>query len=410
MKTWIVITPSLLMAVLLFSGCDHPQKDPDSLYKTLNAHSLVLPVSPKGDITIPSGFLDDLMAGSRVILTGEGHGISANYPLRRAFLLYLKDRVDLDYLLLELGPSQAGVLNQYLKTGDTELLDRLYAYWEGTYEWTQESYAFWPFVYAFNQTLPVNERLVCVGIDVEHQPAHAVTYLKSLLPEKEAPLLIAKHIQGVRLYPENQANGFDLGTKLSTSIKANPKTYKDFLGEAFFEFKIVTDSLEAARQAYASRQSDGNRTAFSQIRDKQMYDNFLAYHGRLRDGTYWGHFGTAHIFKKRTDHVDWFGAHLQKKTSPVADCVLSILFGYNGGERMSKKFPGYFTSPIPRLSPGPLDFHRGPEPVLIDLHQFTSRALAHPSIISRVPGANTDYVDCLLLIKDATATVPLFIK
>ncbi|MCF7972715.1 MAG: erythromycin esterase family protein [Phycisphaerae bacterium] len=407
MHSWIPSISLCLGAMFLASGCDQSQKAPDFPQKALRAHSLVFQTSPEGDITIPSGCLDHLVTGQEVILTGEGHGMSVNYQLRRAFLTYLKDRIDLDYLLLEVGPSQAGTLNHYLKTGDTGLLDALYRYWEGTYEWTQESYDSWPYVYAFNQTLPLTRRLVCVGIDVEHQPAHAVAYLKGLMPDVNCPAQIALAIQRVRQSLDDPTDCFDVGSQLCASMAEHTQVYRDYLGDAFFEFQRVTDSIEAARQAYSARQSDGDRTAFSQLRDRQMFDNFVAYHEHLPPGTFWGHFGTAHVFKKSTDGVTWLAASLQAKDSPVADHVLSIYFAYQGGERMTRRSPGYGTSVNPVLSPELLDFHAGPDPVLIDLLQLHSKVRTHPMMASLGAAASTPYVDCLLLIKDPSPTEPL---
>lgn len=396
---------SLLLGVLLGGACrsDHTER----LQAYLRRNSAVVPSAPDGTFEIPSGILDEGLERYGVILTGERHGMAINYQLRRAFLSYLKQAVDIRYLLLEWGPSQAGTLNRYLETGEATLLDEMYSYCKGTYEWTQESYAFWQSVYAFNSALPASERLVCVGIDIEHQSRYALAYLKTLLPDNAAPEKIASQIDLVRGFSRDDTTHFDVAAELWADVKASTRDYRRYMGEDFLEFELVVESMVAARDAYRARQSDGGRVAFQQLRERAMYTSFLQQYNRLPAGVYWGHFGDAHIFRKSSGNVEWLGVHLEGDDSPVAGRVLSITFAYEDCTAMVRRGGAYGTSTARNALPGLFDFYEGSDPILFKLTGDSSPARFYQVVLHGEPGGSAEYFDYLLLIRGATPTHPL---
>lgn len=395
---------SLLLGVLL--GCAWRSDDAGRMQIYLKRNGAVVPSAPDGTLEIPAGVLDGVIDRYRVILTGETHGMAINFRLRRAFLSYLKQAVHIKYLLLELGPSQAGTLNRYLETGDTGLLDEMYSYLKGTYEWTKESYAFWQSVYAFNSALPPSERLTCVGIDIEHQAGYALAYLKTLLPSDAPPERIGPQIDLVRAFSRD-ATYFKVAAELSSGIEADEEDYQRYLGEDFFEFKLIVESMLAARDAYRARQSDAGDTAFRQLRDRAMYTNFVQLYGRLPPGVYWGHFGHGHVFHKSSDDTEWLGAHLECDGSPVAGRVLSILFAYEDCTAMTRSGRTYGTSPAGNVRPGLFGFYEGSDPILFKLIGVGSPAYSYQVVMQGEPGGSAEYFDYLLLIRNATPTLPL---
>lgn len=395
----------LLLCVLFGGACrgDHTKR----LQAYLRRNSAAVRSAPDGTLRIPSGILDEGIDRYKVILTGERHGMAANYQLRRAFLSYLPQAANVRYLLLELGPSQAGTLNRYLETGDTALLDEMYSYCRGTYEWTQESYAFWENVYAFNSALPASKRLVCVGIDIEHQAKHALAHLKTLLPRDVPAERIASQVNRVRGFSRDDTTHFDIAAELLAGIAANEGDYARYLGDDFFAFRLVVESMVAARDAYGARQTSGGRAAFRQLRDRAMYANFLQQYKRLPAGVYWGHFGDAHIFRKSSQNTDWLGVHLERDDSPVAGRVLSISYAYEDCTAMTRSGGSYGTSAAGNVLPGLFDFYEGSEPILFKLNGEGSPARSYQVVLHGEPGGSAEYFDYLLLVRGATPTTPL---
>lgn len=377
----------------------------------LRRNSAVVLSAPDGTFKIPSGILDDGIDRYRIILTGEVHGMAINYRLRRAFLSYLKKTVDFKYLLLERGPSLAGTLNRYLETGDTTLLDEMYSYFKGTCEWTQESYALWQHIYAFNSALPPEKRLTCVGIDIEHLGGYSLAYLRTLLPDDIPPERISAQIDLIPAFSRDDTTHFDIVAKLWASIEANTPAYERYLGEDFFEFKLIVENMVAAREAYRARQGDGGITAFQRLRDRSMYTNFLQQYERLPAGVYWGHFGHGHIFHKRSEDIDWLGVHLESDGSPVAGRVLSITFAYENSTAMIRRGGGYGTmGPVGDAKPGLFDFYEGPDPILFKLNGKDPPACSSQLVTRVESGGSAEYFDYLLLIRGATPTQPLHVS
>jgi len=401
---WCLLVSSLL-GVPSVASCRNDAMR--SMRAYLAPNSIVIPSAADGAFEIPAHAFKDTIDGYDVILTGETHGMAINYALRRAFLSYLKEAIDIKYLLLELAPSRAAVLNRYLETGDAALLDEMYSYAKGTYEWTQESYAFWQEVYAFNRTLAPERRLTCVGVDIEHQAAHALAHLRTLLPDGAPPAQISSTIARIRAFTRDDTTGFDVAAMLSASIETDEERYERYLGENLFDFRLTVESMLAARAAYGARRSGGGRVAFRRLRDAAMYANFVQFHDRLPAGRYWGHFGGSHIFHRSSEDTEWFGALLESDDSPVAGGVLSIYFAYERCTAMIRNGGAYGTSPAANVLPGLFDFYGGSRPVLFKLTGKNSPARHYQAVLHSDPGGSAEYFDYLVLIRNATPTRPL---
>ena len=195
--------------------------------------------------------------------------------------------------------------------------------------------------------------------------------------------------------------------ELWAGIEGNREDYARFLGEAFLEFRLVVESMLAARDAYRARQADRGGATWQQLRERTMYANFLQQYNRLPAGVYWGHFGHSHIFRKRSENTEWFGVRLEGDGSPVAGRVLSILFAYEDCTAMTRSGSSYGTSSAGNVLPGLFDFYEGSDPILFRLTGEGSPARFYQVVLHGEPGGSAEYFDYLLLIRGATPTVPL---
>lgn len=87
--------------------------------------------------------LDKDLEGKEIIFTAEFHGMKSNMELELKFFKYLKEKTNFKYYLCELPYSQGLMLNKFLETGDTDILDKLYIHSKGTYAYTKDSYDRW---------------------------------------------------------------------------------------------------------------------------------------------------------------------------------------------------------------------------------------------------------------------------
>jgi len=273
--------------------------------------------------------LDSSVKGKEVFLTGENHATNANAELELEFLKYFYNEAGVRYYLQELSPSDAAFLNEYLETGNEEILREVFAPFEGTAGWTQENYEKYRQVYAFNRSLPENEKIRFVGVDLEHQIANAYRYLYWALPETEAPSEIAPIIDKLKVTYQEADLGHssadweqlrNLALELQDSIKANYGVYQNYLGDKFFEFELVVENT-----LYGIDFHYGNYKDDVKFREKVIYDNFKKQYEQLGEGAFYGQFGGYHVVQQ-DDH---FAGYLNNSAdSPVKGKVLSIRYLY----------------------------------------------------------------------------------
>ena len=124
---------------------------------------------------------NNAVQGKSIFLLGSYYGVGYNHDIRMKALKYFKKESNFKYLIIETGHSTAHYLNSYLATGNTDTLDYVFSSLEGTLYWTRERYDFFKELYEFNNSLSEDDKITCVGIDVEQVLVHAIDYLNQFL-------------------------------------------------------------------------------------------------------------------------------------------------------------------------------------------------------------------------------------
>jgi hypothetical protein len=228
-----------------------------------------------------------------LFLVGESHGVAENYSLMYDLTLWFHKQ-GVRYHLAEYGYSHGQMVNRYLETGDRGILDELFAHLEGTAAWSKETYQFYERIYQYNQGLPREQRIIMVGIDIEHQPRTAVNYLRRLAWEAgpapsnlAGPGLLANPPEGdVRL----------LTTALLEDLEAKERQYRLWLGREFFSFQMTVRNI----QNYIASNAE-DRQDFDRIREEAIYSNFLAVASHLPPGKFFGQWGMEHVYQRLAD-------------------------------------------------------------------------------------------------------------
>ncbi|MFA6939828.1 MAG: hypothetical protein WCQ54_02450 [Clostridiaceae bacterium] len=285
-----------------------------------------------------SGFnlLDKDITKSDVILTGEAHAISKNYQVKLSMIKYLNEKYKLKYLLEEIGYSQSCFINQYLKTGDESKLKLVFNNLKGTAAWSKEYYDFFIKLREYNLTLPESERIIAIGIDIEHQIGTALIYLNSILPESEPIHEIKPYITDFKDgYKKKNTNAvIKAAVNLQNNIKADSRDYEKYLGDKYFDFSIVLDNIINSKNAYAS-----NSVNFESIREPGIYSNFKRIYSNLPKGKYFGEFGMEHVYQNICNSYmgdkSRFAMYLNSSDSPIKGKVLSIAYAYQNCKMMT---------------------------------------------------------------------------
>lgn len=266
--------------------------------------------------------LDDELEGKNIILSGEIHGVAANQKLEGKLIRYIKGKTNFKYLLEEISYSGAYFINKYLETGDIEILKDVFNAWQGTYAYTKDKFKLYEELYEYNQSLPEEDRIILVGVDIEHQPKLSFDYIKDILPEEESPEKIETVINDLK--HKNSVYYEDI----LDSLNNNREIYMDYLGDDYIGFSLVVENMKNSRIAYDARDENWN-----QVRDEMMYNNFEILDDNLDDGIYFGQWGMQHIFQEEFDDVDWFASRINN-TEKYKGKILSINFWYDDCKQM----------------------------------------------------------------------------
>lgn len=287
-----------------------------------------------GDLAI----LDEDIIDKEIFFTGEIHGIKANSALHMKFLKYFKEKTDFKYYLSEYSYSNAHFFNKFLETGDTNILKAIFKELKGSYTWNKDSYKFWIDLYEYNNILSKERRIQIVGVDIELQPITAYRYWLDVLPLEKPPVEINKTIDNIiNAFNKLDQTGFgsiyEAAKDLKKDMDSKEKIYREYLGDNYFGFKMVTINLLNYEKASKNKR---NQVDWNNTRDKMIYENFELIERRLPNGKYFGQWGINHGFQSKEKDIKWFATLLNDKKSKFKDKILSIAFNYDNSKQMGK--------------------------------------------------------------------------
>ncbi|MTI96789.1 MAG: erythromycin esterase family protein [Firmicutes bacterium] len=378
----------ILILTLTVSGCSSAAGN----YLKENKSTLDMN-SPDLELLTPD------LADTEIILAGEYHAVAGNFTAKYGLMTTLHKEAGIRYLLCEMGHGIAGLLNQYMETGKAETLDFIFEELKGSGAWSIEHREFWERLREYNLQQPKDERIIVIGIDVEHQFRAALYYLTTLNGADELPLL-----QDIKLQDWDDFTNFVFELQKERANK--PEKYSDALAEDLFYFDDVVENL-VNRIAVAEADQQA-----MYIREQAMYENFLKFHEHLPAGKYFGQFGMAHVFQEQCasdmEGVERLAMYLQRDDSPVRDQVISIAYIYINSKMSSWQndyrelaVQDQFTDTRPVERQASADF------TLFKLNSAESPYAEEPLLIpGPYRGVTTDYFQYVLAIKNSPATTP----
>jgi hypothetical protein len=315
---------SFLFVILLSFFDSRAQDDiSDSTKWSSFVHPLVL----KGDSNFLSFEpLDSVVSQYQFFFTGEEHRKKVNTQLQLNFLLYLHQKANVRNLIVEGGYSYGYLLNSYLESGNERILDKALAVAPICPENMRIMYRA---IRRYNQELEQEDRIKVVGIDLEHSPELSLQVLHGLLPEKEFPRKIRKHLEKVqklhrsRYIDDNQVAR--MFKRLAKKMDDEPSLFEDYFEEDFPLAKMVVMNTVAA---YDFNWFSTMLSAKGwESREKQMFENFLTVQGELQAGGCFAQFGALHT--QLSEAISWefptIARRLNEETaSPVKGEVMAI--------------------------------------------------------------------------------------
>ncbi len=358
-------------------------KMPENI-KNENVETKYHKISVNSNITDDLNILDMDLEDKQIIFTAEYHGIKSNKELEIKFLKYVKEQTNFKYLLLEMPYSQALKINEFLDTGDTAILDELFKYSKGTSAYAKENYDMWLSIYKYNSSLDENNKIMAIGVDVEHQVSNAVRIMRELIPSSEASKEIEDTINILKNYSDI------VNIKSSHEDLLNrAELFKEYFKEKYFNIEMIVRNI---KNLYYVRE---DMNLFDERRDKIMYENFMDIYETIEDGIFYGQWGHNHTYQSEENGLKWFAAYLNEEK--FKDKILTIAYAYNNCKYMGKTEDGgymtenfdYFSADIPVAG----DRETA---ILFDIRDKASKYHEY-----------SKYYQYMLVISDSEATTPL---
>lgn len=280
-----------------------------------------------------AAFFDSSFFQNRLFLIGERHGMAETYDFEWEVLQLIKERTNFRYYLAETGYSSSWLLNRYLKTGREHFLRQAIYPSFGSYGWNQERYQRWQHIYQLNQTLPEEDRIRVLGVDLEHQPEQAVRHLSYLLKQSNYPRGTFPALDSFLVMDStgrwSLIQLYRLALQFQMQMKTDSAGTCSTLGDICWEVQHITQNLiEIWNLRHAKR--------WNQYRESVIFGNFreLYLHRQLQGQTFFGLWGRDHIYQAPNKDLCWFACRVQQSELPISDHIVSLNAYYTNSKQM----------------------------------------------------------------------------
>ena len=193
------------------------------------------------------------------VLAEHWHNIKGVPAATLSLLKFLHANGNTRVLAIEQGASVAFMINAYLQSGDTTMLQHIT---RNTMFWAKEHREFFKALYSFNAALPPKDRVIVKSIDIEYKMESAIFVINQLLQERDVPLPLQSTLGAFKeLYEQSKEHreSFDglaimfyydrdliqqLIIKTINDLEANEKSYADFFGTDYEPFRSMIYDMD----------------------------------------------------------------------------------------------------------------------------------------------------------------------
>lgn len=288
---------------------------------------------------------------TKVFLAGEYHGLVASVEARKAMINCLASNTDVRGILFEYGFGAGILIDQYLQTGDEDLLEMFMNQASGTFMGRVEERDFLQWLRAYNADLPSDKRLRAFGVDVDHQTYLALYALNQLVEQHGAvPDAIAGAISSISTElkghtstesPKDLLNSAAF-SNLRSALDEQPQACSKFFGDDLSTVEMLCTSHERAVEYHAMSDSSQLETG---LRDQWMAKAFAFVREANPTMNFFGQLGYAHTMQSPTktqantqvgdlDSCMPF-ATLLNEDSSLSGKICTIQYAYASGDQLA---------------------------------------------------------------------------
>ena len=284
-RSWFGRLAVLCLTTALVLGAGHVVAQTDSSYSAV----------PHGEILLdqPSSFpvFDGPFYENRLFLLGEVHGFQKAQELDVALLKHLNERAGVRFYIAEVDAVKAHYMNEYLKTGDTLTLNKVFRSWIAEkMQWAnRDFYRKIGRIRALNQTLPPARQIQFVGIDQIQDKPLAAERLTELLRGRKLPKI-------ARILADSLVNGLAQNRPDSVVASAARLWLDDW------QAAPTTHNRAFGRDTATLRQLLNNVAYLKTIRSREtiIFTNFQTLLPALNNEKLYGFWGYSHVLQQPT--------------------------------------------------------------------------------------------------------------
>ena len=193
------------------------------------------------------------------IIAEDVHNRRLTPAMTLKFLQFLYHQQKIRTIAIEGGVSTALLLNYYLESGDTTLLREIARH---SFFWSKEHFVYYQTLAAWNNTLPLDQRIVFESADIEIKQESVILALNIILDDRPIPAPISKLESFRTIFKEKESHRkqylglnvqyyYDkkrcstLVDEVLGDLKLNEDAYKTFFSEKYNLFKTMMIDLKA---------------------------------------------------------------------------------------------------------------------------------------------------------------------
>jgi hypothetical protein len=274
------------------------------------------------DLTFSNPYFNKTLAQNQNIYwLGEQHGTKENYNVAFKMVSYLLKNENLDYLIIENSYLTEILLNKYLETGDTIVLNQSIRNYKNVYYSNNELRDYLIKIQDLYKKTPKNKKFRFVSIDLEQTFLPSKEYINLFLSQNEKAKEFNSIPKIAKLIKNN--NWLDYYSKLSNYVDNDTIKYmSNNLIKLLFTYK--------------------NGERWDKVRDSLMYKNFKERNITFdfKNKTSFAFFGTDHCYKTENKKgVNWIASLIKDRHIEIKQNSTIILYKKSRFMRHKSMFP-----------------------------------------------------------------------
>lgn len=350
---------------------------------------------------------DDHFEGKEMILLGENHATQYNEVIDTKLFQYLYHRHGVRVYLGETSIGMGYFINSYINSGFDGTLQYIMANYSGSFSETLHNRARLVRLKDFNLSLPENDRITYMGIDVEHQVTIGFRVFKMLIPK---PSIDAPHPN-------------DIADLIQEMYNTRYTSYLEVINAApYFHEKLTSSQFKNSFQAYFPEyermvrilagivtkvELENDPLTFDTKREQHIAQNLAFVRSKFGNVKMYGKWGASHIWKRQlSDNYKTFVQEAIANATINIEQVASIPIFYHNSFYADKDDDFNPRPIIFSVSPNMMNANKESPVVLFDLNEQGSPFKDFMMLVNGTTGSTTSYFDMAFRFSGSQASKP----